>query len=293
MKKYIALTLGVLMLFPAVSCRRERMTPEEARDALKQEVVFTASMDGYQVKAADTSFDTGDAIGIYAMEPFNVVNVKATVSGSSVTPAKPIQWELVRSAIFFAYYPYTTAYQADPKVSFTVRTDQAAYDAYKASDLRGAVAQANNGETVALQFRHMLSKLTVVARSEDGSDPVASVTVGGVATKVSADFSVPSVDAASGKADIKACGAVSTDGFAAILVPQSLQQLPITVTTRSGRSQVFQLDKPTTFDSGCAYTTTQLTVAKQQGAASATFSVSITNWGDGGSMDFHKGKQTN
>ena len=80
MKKYIAIFLGALMLLPLASCRRDDMSPEEARAAKRQNVFFTATMTGYeQVKSTDVSFEDGDLIGIYAQEPFDVVNAQARV----------------------------------------------------------------------------------------------------------------------------------------------------------------------------------------------------------------------
>lgn len=296
MKRIIAISLGALMLLPLVSCRRDDMSPEEARAALRQEVTFTATMDGYeQVKSTDLSFEDGDVIGIYAQQPFDVVNVKATVKGSAVKPLAPFEWELVRTAVFFAYYPFNVSYGEDPRMSFSVRSDQRTYDAYQASDLRGAVALGRNGETVELPFKHMLSKLTVMVSCEDKAEQVTSVTLGGVAQTVSADFSVPSVETAGGRGDLKAGKAVSgngNEGFVAILAPQTLTELPVIVTTSKGQSLVFEPEKPLTFASGHAYATSTLTVPKQSAQGpKLTFTVSVTDWGDGGSMDFHRGKQ--
>ena len=283
------------MLLPAVSCRRDDVSPEEARDALKQDVSFTASMDGYQVKATDISFQDGDAVGIYGLEPIDAVNVKATVQGEAVVPTTPIHWELVRSAVFVAYYPYDASYGDGLQMSFSVKADQRTYDAYLASDLRGAVTQGRNGETVALPFRHMLSKLTILARCEDSSEEVTGVTIGAVATKVQADFATPSVITAGGTTNISAGKAVAgngNEGYVAILVPQSLNGLPLSVTTSKGQTLVFHPNEPLTFESGYAYTTSMLTVPKKETPVGKplTFTVTVTDWGDGGFMDFHRGK---
>lgn len=301
MKRIIALTLGAAMLLPLVSCRRDSMTPEEAKAALRQPVTFTASIDNYeQVKATDTSFEDGDAIGLYAPDPFNLVNVRAIVKGSAVKPLMPFEWELVHTAVFIAYYPYDPSYKDEPKKSFSVQSDQRTYEAYKASDLRGAVALGKNGETVELPFRHMLSKLTVMVRCEDSSEQVTAVTLGGVATSVTADFSDATVETSGGRGDLLAGKAVAgngNEGFVAILVPQQLSELPLLVSTNKGQTLVFQPDQPLSFESGHAYVTSTLTVPKQDGPGPGpgpgkelTFTVSITDWADGGSMDFHRGK---
>lgn len=284
------------MLLPAVSCRRDDMSPEEARDALRKEVQFTASMDGYQVKGTDISFEDGDAIGLYAQEPFTVANLKATVQGDAVVPVLPVRWELVRSAVFVAYYPYDPAYGSELQFSFTVKKDQSTYDAYKASDLRCAMAVGKNGETVALPFRHMLSKLTVLARCEDSAEEVTGVTLGsmtqGIQLHVGDEWELVTVGSGSKVTAGKAVAGNGNEGYVAIVVPQSLSELPITVTTSKGQTQVFHPSEPLSFESGYAYTTSMLTVPKKETPVGSplTFTVSITDWGDGGSMDFHRGK---
>ena len=279
MKKFIAITLGALFLLPAVSCRREDISIEEARDAKKQEVRFTASVQGYDVKAVDLSFVAGDAIGIFA---FDQVNVKANVSGATVTPVTPIKWELVRKADFVAYYPYDPSFKLDDKVSFTVKTDQRGADAFRNSDLKLAVAEGTNGETVALPFRHLLSKLDVVVRSADKSEKATAITLGPVATTISADLANETMDAPSGSYSVKAFQ--DGDAFSAILVPQTLSSLPLTITTSRGRTVSLPVSTQVQLLSNKITTVTvDLTTGPE-----ATFSVSITDWADGGSMNFHK-----
>ena len=279
MKKIFAITLGALFLLPAVSCRREDISIEEARDAKKQEVRFTASVAGYEVKAYDFSFVTGDAIGIFA---FDQANVKANVSGATVAPVTPIKWELVRKADFVAYYPYDPSFKLDDKVSFTVKTDQRGADAFRNSDLKLAVAEGTNGETVALPFRHLLAKLDIVVRSADSSEKATAITFGPVATTVSANLATETIDAPSGSASVQAFK--DGDAFSAILVPQTLSSLPLTITTSRGRTVSLPVNTQVQLLTNKITTiTVDLTTGPE-----ATFSVSITDWADGGSMNFHK-----
>ena len=89
----------------------------------------------------------------------------------------------------------------------------------------------------------------------------------------------------------KAVSGNGNEGYVAILAPQTLTELPIMVTTSKGQSLVFEPEKPLSFASGHAYATSTLTVPKQgaQGPK-LSFTVSITDWADGGSMDFQRGK---
>ena len=279
MKKFIAITLGALLLLPAVSCRREKISIEEARDAKKQDVSFTASVQGYDVKAFDFSFVTGDAIGIFA---FDQANVKADVAGSVVTPVTPIKWELVRKADFVAYYPYNSSFKLDDKVSFSVKTDQRSADSFRNSDLKLAVAEGTNGETVALPFRHLLSKLDIVVRSANQSEKATAITLGPVATTISADLVNEALDAPSGSASVQAFK--DGDAFSAILVPQTLSSLPLSIVTSRGRTVTVPVSTQVQLLSNKI---TTVTVDLSTGSE-ATFTVSITDWADGGSMDFHK-----
>ena len=289
MKKFIALSLGALAVLASVSCRRDSATPEEAREALRQPVTVTASMDAYQVKATDVSFEDGDAIGVFALDPFDRVNVRGIVSGSSVNLATPIPWELVSSAVFLGYYPYEDNIRG-VSWTFSVRTDQRTFEDYKNSDLRSARTTARHGETVDLSFRHRLSKLTVSAVCEDVSDEVTAVTIGGVVIEAKVDIAAATAEAATNRADIKAGKAVSGNGntgFVAILVPQTLSDLPLTVTTKKGQTLSFHPENPLTFEEGYAYTA-GLRIPKTEPSVgeALTFSFTVTEWSDGDTLEF-------
>ncbi|MDT3366483.1 MAG: fimbrillin family protein, partial [Bacteroidota bacterium] len=255
MKKIIALSLGALVVLASASCRRESTTPEEAREALRAPVTVTASMDGYQVKATDVSFEDGDAIGVFALDPFDRINVRGTVTGSSVNLATPFNWELVNRALFLGCYPYDANLKS-VNWTFSVRTDQRSYEEYNKSDLRSAKTLTDHGSTVNLVFQHRLSKLTVNAVCEDKSDEVTAVTLGDLVIEAKVDLAAPSVETGTNRADIKAGKATSANGntgFVAILVPQELTKLPLTVSTKSGQTLTFQPASPLKFEEGYAY----------------------------------------
>ena len=83
MRKIIALSLGALVVLASASCRRESTTPEEARELLKAPVTITASMDGYQVKATDVSFEDGDAIGVFALKGLDAADTASDGNAQS------------------------------------------------------------------------------------------------------------------------------------------------------------------------------------------------------------------
>lgn len=287
MKKILALSLGALVVLVSASCRRKSASPEEKKPL---PVTVTASMDGYQAKATDVSFEDGDAIGVFALDPFDRINVRGTVTGSSVTLATPFNWEKIEKAVFLGCYPYDAALKG-VNLNFSVRTDQRSYEGYKASDIRSARTQASRGSTVNLVFRHRLSKLTVSAVCEDSTDEVAAVTLGNLLVEATIDLAAPSVAAGTNRADIKAGKATSANGntgFVAILVPQELTKLPLTVTMKDGRELTFQPAAPLKFEEGYAYMA-EVTIPKAQTPAETplTFTFSVTEWEDAaGGMTF-------
>lgn len=289
MRRIITLSLGIVALV-LVGCRREDTTPEEAVAAMRQPVVFTASMDAYAVKATEASFEEGDVIGIFALEPFDEYNLRGTVSGSTVTLAQPLTWEPVRKAVFLAYYPYDD-YLLGTSYSFSVRTDQTATGEYRRSDLRAAAAVTDRGETVKLAFRHILSKLTVKVVCEDTQEQATAVTIGKSIIEVRADLSNLTVELGSNQAEIEA-GSNGSNGFDAILVPQTLSDLAISVSTNKGRTLTFHPAEPLRFDSGYAYVAA-VTVPKEdtgEGAA-LTFTYSLTEWEDA-NVDFSENPES-
>ena len=289
MRKIIALSLGALVVLASASCRRESTTPEEARELLKAPVTITALMDGYQVKATDVSFEDGDAIGVFALDPFDRINVRGTVTGSSVNLATPFNWELVNSAVFLGCYPYDAGLSG-VNWTFSVRTDQRSFEDYKTSDLRSAKALTDHGSPVQLAFRHRLSKLTVNAVCEDSADEVSAVTLGDLVIEARVDLVAPSVEAGTNRADIKAGKATSANGntgFVAILVPQELTKLPLTVTMKDGRELTFQPAAPLKFEEGYAYKA-EVTVPKGETPVETplTFTFSVTEWEDASGLTF-------
>lgn len=285
MRQFIALSLGVIALALA-GCRREDTTPEEAVAAIRQQSVeFTAIIDSYAVKSAGTAFDDGDAIGVFAPDNFGRRNVKGIISGIAVALDEPINWEPVSKAVFVSYFPY------DPNVSgtaysFSVRTDQVSAEAFKQSDLRAAVTMAPHGQRVDFTFRHCLSKLTVLASCEDAGETVTGVTIGRMHIEVQADLEALAVTLGGNEAEVKA-GHHGGEGFEAILVPQTLSDLPITVTTSSGRSITFHPAEPLVLESGYAYSAT-LSVPKDENKPDPlTFTFTLVDWEDvSGNIDF-------
>ena len=290
MKKVSLFALLVISL-AAVSCRLGVM--QEARKPAEP-VSFTASLNGFDVKATDSALETGDQVGIFAGDPISVANVKATVSGSVLTPDNPIYWEKgqLKNTTFAAYLPYSASLNSSTS-SFSVKADQSTYSAYQASDLMAASATAAPRTVVAFAFKHVLSKLTVVPTCEDPSETVTAVTVQELVSEATADLQAGTVGPGAAKSAIKAGAATEGNGargFVCILVPQTVQ-LKLTVTTSKGRSLDYSLTQPSTLQGGTAYKADITVAAQEPGpepipATPADFTITIVDWGTPESLSF-------
>lgn len=267
-------SLGILVL-GAVSCRRGVETPQAAVEAMMEDVVFTASSTDFLTKASDSSLEEKDEIGIFALDPIDAANVKGKVAqGGKVQPEVPIKWALkqTRPTRFAAYMPYDQALTA-ADYRFFVKQNQKAPEDYSASDLRYAVADTRPGDVVDFKLQHALSKLIVVM--EDDSE-IESVTT---ASEVVIGAGLNLVDG-SIEPDPKK-GTVSF-GHEAIFIPQE-GLFPLKIKLKNGEELERRLKVPATFESGIAYRAVI-------GLHDITFTVSITDWSDGGMMEYGKPK---
>ncbi|MBQ9172397.1 MAG: fimbrillin family protein [Bacteroidales bacterium] len=169
MKKIIYIVPLLALL--ASSCGKD--SPVKDND----EIQF---MIGYpSTKATVNSFEKNDVLSLWAVEqngdgsmPLQVGgnyinNEKLTFDGSQWKGAKKLYWS-DSSCDFYAIYPYQKTVTSVEEQPFSVQLDQNAttdtgVDGYEASDLLFASAKGvsrSNG-AVSLQFKHMLSKITI------------------------------------------------------------------------------------------------------------------------------------
>ena len=268
MKKFVWILLAAALAL--VSCRKQ-----DTSLRTRGEVRFTTSLNSYSVKATDTAFESGDQVGIFAGAPIGVDNVKAAVSGSSLTPETPIRWveEDNSVASFYAYYPYASgAVKAYP---FTVAANQSAIADYKKSDLMTAAAQsAPTDKAVALNFHHALSKVAIKIDNQFPGTTVSQVEFRGVALGATVDLQSGAVsNVSSEKKNVAAC--LTDTGAQLIIVPQTAQP-EVYVTLSTGAVYAFKLDASFTFRAGKKATASL--VVKE--AEAVSFSFEIVDWDD-------------
>lgn len=196
-----------------------------------------------------TKFNTGDAIGIFAIKDGEIVdgisNTKLTYSDASGTgswePASGTTLYYYEGISYIAYYPYKDgitidasqdtdailASLADNKDLQPV-TDQSNTDgsAYTNSDLMTAYGRPENGNTASekiltLDFKHQFSLLVLVLRASVGCTAPAD---GGFVYRTGAKVPIPDSDASK----------VTLNGFTPFKVSEGSYRVIVKPTTNAG-----------------------------------------------------------
>lgn len=248
MKKYIFIfnKIYIILTFvaSALSCTGLRMEDGQPGN---EEMSFAPELPGSRTKATDTSFETSDEIGIYAVgydgsgEPLGLElsgnwanNAKGVFDGQNLVVNPPVYWDGDRLFDVYSYYPYSGEIGSVNNFRFDLKTDQRA-NGFTLSDLMWAraVAVTRDAGAVSLKFTHRLSRLDIrLVKGEyyEGDLPQeAEVRIHNTVTTALMDFETGDVEKAQ---DVPAssitahCNAPGS--FSAIVVPQKiLNQLPL------------------------------------------------------------------
>lgn len=288
--KYFAAAAALCLTAVGCSTLQEDKGVSENRD-----IRFSASIGSFQVKATDTAFENGDAIGLYAGDHVKAENVRLDWKDGALTPETPVQWgfnQLVdESTLFSAYYPYT----AEPQIAtdegelylaFSVQKDQSTHAAYTASDLMTASTYATPAEgTVNFTFIHRLSKLVLTVDNRL-NDPVKEVYVGNVYTDGLFDIVHTQDYGRNGEpSSIKACEGVTAEGTKAwsVIIPSQSCQITLTLVTESGKEYTYKAESYVYFAAARRYTAQ---VILDETAISTSFSATVYDWIDNGGFWF-------
>lgn len=293
MKRIITFAILACTLL-AVSCKPEETNPSGMpTSSLSRDVIFSADINRYAVKATDTAFDNGDEIGLFAGAPIGKNNVKGTVSGTSVSvdAANPIQWlaEQTDPVDFIGYYPYDASASDASAYPFAVAADQSADGAYVASDLMVAnvtgnpPADASDPAIVNLNFKHVLSKV-VIKIDNQTTQEITAVSFLNVANAAQFNLASAGDEVASSVGEVQpSIKAVkgNNDGdklvYQLLIVPQSAQP-QIQLETSEG-VYLYSLASAFSFAKGKKYTAeVALTPSTTQGGAAVTFTLQVTDW---------------
>ena len=211
-----------------------------------------------QTRAAGTSFEIGDKMGLYAVEyngdevaslqvAGNFINNEALIyNGSAWAGGRTLYWS-DKPCDFYGIYPYqepatVSEYLFDlPTNQNSPETDDA-LSGYEAADLLWAKATKVSREdgAVQLQFKHMMSRVVVkIERGEkyEGELPEdITVHLYNTVTTAEVDFTHGSLQRyAHGEKETITMKQLSGDTFAAIVVPQNIERrTPLVEITMEG-----------------------------------------------------------
>ena len=260
-----------------------------------------AGIEGVQTRAAGTSWDNDDKIGISCnggeTQYTNVSYTISDASNGSFTSATPIYFQDLEEVTFSAYYPYTadggmiskTIAASDQKADAQKNIDYMFATGAKASKENPNVKFTNDGATDA-RFKHRMSQLSFTFNQGADTDltNMTDFTVGGLkmaGTFNTEDGTATAVETAQAE-DLKITetpSASDTYTRSLILFPQPVNGGNFNISlTLGGETYKTELSVPnsgTDLTAGNKYTYT-ITVNKTGIEVGQS---SIEGWGDGGS----------
>ncbi len=238
MKNYI-IAIIVILAFGACSKSTEDIIVNDPS-------VMRFAADIAQTRATASAFETNDRIGLFATQYDNTTarplqvsgnwanNVSATFDGTNWATAKKIFWSEGKMDVY-GYYPYLSPITSIDEQPFSVALDQSTerngdqLGGYEASDFLWAKVAGveQTQETVALQFRHRMSKMVV--KFQKGASYVgdfpdnATVYIHSVVPSAVLDFTTGAVTKDMyGEMTTITCRKVDNATYEAIIVPQRL-----------------------------------------------------------------------
>jgi len=237
--KFLFLFIGLAIL---ASCSDTDVNSGLIAD--KNQANFSGKIGELQSRATDTSWENGDAIGIYALnagaELSEVAifdgksNVKYTTDaeGNFTAAAAPINFPNDGDLDFVAYYPYQTVIvDYIYKLDVTDQSNLAIIDLLYSNNAKG---QNKANPNVDLKFNHKLSKLVLNIKIDETLSSLAGLTVGVKDVIVDGSFNLADGKVTTGtkKANIAPVVQIADDNkkasTTAIIVPgQNLEDVTI------------------------------------------------------------------
>lgn len=261
----------------------------------------SAGIEGVQTRAAGTSWDSNDEIGISCnggkTQYTNVHYTVSNTSDGSFTSSAPIYFQDLEEVTFSAYYPYTaeggtiskTIAADDQKADAQKKIDYMFASGAKASKTNPNVKFTNDGATDAC-FKHRMSQLSFTFKQGADTDLTAMTdfTISGL--KMEGTFNTEDGTATATKTaqaeDLKITETPSASGTytrSLILFPQEVSDGKFNLTLTLGeeiyKTELSIPEDKTVLTAGNKYTYT-ITVNKTKIEVGQS---TIEDWGDGGS----------
>ena len=279
--KTILVLLSPLLV---VSCGKESLdvAPESQTEV---QICFTGAI-GPSTRATDSDFESGDAIGVFAVEktesnPDGLLlssnhadNVKYSYSGGyfkgSTTDIKQITSQT--QMFYKAVYPYSSGLKNE--FIFTVNTDQSTSSKYTLSDLMTAQTSATSSITPELTFNHKLCNMVISVCYEEKPSGTANLFFENVKSKVKVNLNEDSFNATGSATRIKAMP-YGTNGYRLVLPPQTISKgTSLVKLTIGSTTYALSADNDINLKSGLQYTY-RLVIRKD---GKATMRVSENPW---------------
>ncbi len=300
MKKlaFIPLSLAILTL---ASCSADE-TEMQSSNELKPITFFSnvTTTRSANVNLQKVQIASGVKVGVFVKGIDNYItngnNASLTADGNGNFTGTTLYYPTDGSAVsVYAYAPYNTAFSSKEQsaVAFSVAADQSADNGYLNSDLLCGAPTGTNSFTkesgaVALNFKHMLSKLTVkFTTSQDTDVDLKGATINVVNTLPSTTLKVSdgTLGTASGTAtNIKAVTFANdaTEFLAsAVLVPQTVAAGSFIQVLLADKMLNAKLSSSATFESGKAYTyNVNISGKGADTKAEIVLSSTVTDWTD-------------
>lgn len=254
-----AIASVVLLTLGAASCTNESSEPEAVESNGRVAMSFTFSHPS-ETRATETSFEEGDAVGLFVTKSDSPLELSGNTLNNEFLTFSASGWNSRRNLYWdqgtynaYAYYPALDEISSVSDQPFSVATDQRetngnSMDGYELSDFLHASSLGIEASPnpVNLQFRHILSKLTVrLIKGEDFEGEIpenATVYVHNTVTDATIDLAagVATKNVRSTGKTVIARKAGPTS-YTAIIIPQRLEnRVPLVEVVMNGVSFLYE-----------------------------------------------------
>ncbi len=255
-------------------------------DSSTPKSVSFVSIIGSMSRASGNSFETDDAISVFAYDDSEAQyasNVKYSLNETSqlFESDDPIQ-STGDDLSYVAIYPYNEDADMD-SMTHSIAADQSDYDDYEAADMLVANVSSTSSTNPALVFYHKMSGLVVTLSGDDVDEIASAVVTFNAATSVECDV-LDGTYSATGELSTITPYATSSSSYKAIVAPQSFAAgTPIITIATSADTYTWSPNETTEFVSGKQYSVA-FSISETEGV---TFDqlTDIEDWEEGDAVD--------
>ena len=308
MKKMFKLVAYVAMVLAVASC--DGVPPGIDGPINNDGPLFKIEVSGVGdfTRAADTAFEVGDALSLFAYKGGLVLpespsvedlagfsawidNGKFTRGESGFVGSEEYKWyEGEEVSQIFALYPFnkewSTVEVLTNGIGFCVQTDQSTHTGYTASDLMFAAKSdvAPTEESVKLEFNHLLSKIVIDVKNER-TEKIVGAYLDGVQGNLT--FRTPHLNTTGDKGTIRAGELATptkdyTNSFALIIPAQKVAP-KLAFVTENNEQITFDAPEEIEFGTGKVR---HLTVTITPKSISAEFDAIVKDWSADPDVEF-------